>query len=578
MALSMGYGVGKRFGGGSSGLSNWMKSKTRLKPNPRSGVVTAMNGTSPSLTTPAPTPANNANPVLFNTPPTLPDNFTYPQLANYEEERRRAFGTESEKAIMDRRTALENSLKSYAQNTLSLGRPDRMENLQTGGLLTSPSEYANAEARALQEITLATQPQLMDLETSATAARLQAYQDALDSGLSIRQAQLSADEAERAALQEEQLARDLASEQSRNSLYSSLIGTGGQLGSAYLMSKMLGGGAAAGGNATGALASVGANTGRTGIMNSVGGFMNKPIFGVNSATGASQAGTGAFYTGMGSTGAVPYAGAGAPASSVMGGNLGAVGTPGGAVGTPLAARMTVGRVLGGVGAGYLGAQAGRQVFKESGDLGATMGGGLGFIVGGPIGAGVGAFAGKAAEKYGEKASKFANKKFGKTAGSALKPIINPVGAVKSAAKAISNPAKAVKKIFCFAPGTLIEMQNGDKKMIKNLILGDNTKGGLVESLRISKVDTGDVYNYKGVDVTGYHAVLEDGKWIRIKDSGLSTKTDNNGVVLSIVTDKHRVYSNDIEFADEHETDDYENLSLDDSLKKLNENLVTSEVA
>ena len=41
------------------------------------------------------------------------------------------------------------------------------------------------------------------------------------------------------------------------------------------------------------------------------------------------------------------------------------------------------------------------------------------------------------------------------------------------------------------------------------------------------------------------------------------------VVCNLVTEKHRIWVNGIEFSDEHENDNYENLNLQDSLDALN---------
>ena len=39
----------------------------------------------------------------------------------------------------------------------------------------------------------------------------------------------------------------------------------------------------------------------------------------------------------------------------------------------------------------------------------------------------------------------------------------------------------------------------------------------------------------------------------------------------LVTEKHRIWANGIEFADEYENDNYENLNLKESLDALNDN-------
>jgi hypothetical protein len=123
--------------------------------------------------------------------------------------------------------------------------------------------------------------------------------------------------------------------------------------------------------------------------------------------------------------------------------------------------------------------------------------------------------------------------------------------------------------FCFPPNTPVEMADGSRKSIKDLVLGDETKGGKVISVRFAN-GPDEIYSYKGVLVTGNHAVLEDGKWLRVKDSRLSEcKAHDKGLVCSIATVSHRIYVGGVEFADEFETDYGTQISDADSLDLLN---------
>lgn len=136
---------------------------------------------------------------------------------------------------------------------------------------------------------------------------------------------------------------------------------------------------------------------------------------------------------------------------------------------------------------------------------------------------------------------------------------------------VGAAAKGVKKIFCFDPFTTIQLADGSFKSIHAVKLGDELSGdgGIVDSIRISNSSDGTRYIYKGVVVTGYHAVKEDGKWLRIKDSVHAIPLSGEGIVVSLVTSTHRIFIDGIEFADEHETDDYETISIDESLNELN---------
>jgi|13_taG_2_1085334.scaffolds.fasta_scaffold06320_5 hypothetical protein len=102
--------------------------------------------------------------------------------------------------------------------------------------------------------------------------------------------------------------------------------------------------------------------------------------------------------------------------------------------------------------------------------------------------------------------------------------------------------------FCFDPNTLVQMANGSEKKIKNIKLGDNTKGGEVTGVFQFKASD-EIHDYKGVTVAGSHYVKEDGKFIMVQDSPLSVKIDKIPVVYSLDTTGRRIFIKDIEFAD-----------------------------
>ena len=102
--------------------------------------------------------------------------------------------------------------------------------------------------------------------------------------------------------------------------------------------------------------------------------------------------------------------------------------------------------------------------------------------------------------------------------------------------------------YCFDPNTLVQMADGSEKKIKDIQLGDNTKGGEVTG--VFQFKAGDeIHDYKGVKVAGSHYVKEDGKFIMVQDSPLSIKIDPIPVVYSLDTTGRRIFINDIEFAD-----------------------------
>jgi hypothetical protein len=92
------------------------------------------------------------------------------------------------------------------------------------------------------------------------------------------------------------------------------------------------------------------------------------------------------------------------------------------------------------------------------------------------------------------------------------------------------------------------MADGSTKQIKNIQLGDDTKGGEVTGVFQFKASD-EIHDYKGVTVAGSHFVKEDGRFIMVKDSPLSVKIDKIPVVYSLDTSDRRIFINDIEFAD-----------------------------
>ena len=102
--------------------------------------------------------------------------------------------------------------------------------------------------------------------------------------------------------------------------------------------------------------------------------------------------------------------------------------------------------------------------------------------------------------------------------------------------------------YCFDPSTPIQMADGSTKQIKNIQLGDATKGGEVTGVFQFKASD-EIHDYKGVTVAGSHYVKEDGKFIMVKDSPLSVKINKIPVVYSLDTSGRRIFIKDIEFAD-----------------------------
>jgi len=130
--------------------------------------------------------------------------------------------------------------------------------------------------------------------------------------------------------------------------------------------------------------------------------------------------------------------------------------------------------------------------------------------------------------------------------------------------------------LCFLADTPVLMADGSEKRIAEISLGDETKGGVVVSTR--QAVSNNLFDYKGVGVTGSHAVLDDEQWKRVKDANDVSRLAGVFKIYSIVTSGHRIYVGDLTFADELEHDRYTSLQeanahMDESIELLNKKMV-----
>lgn len=116
---------------------------------------------------------------------------------------------------------------------------------------------------------------------------------------------------------------------------------------------------------------------------------------------------------------------------------------------------------------------------------------------------------------------------------------------------------------CFHPDTLILMETGNFKKIKDIQIDDVCMfGGKVYEIICSK-NFGPIYNYQGTLVTEDHAVLEEDVFVRVKDSHYgSLAIGKPSVVFNISNEFHRVLtSNGVTFADNDEVVGEQNLDI-----------------
>tara|TARA_R110001632_G_scaffold204207_1_gene327663 strand:- start:294 stop:1256 length:963 start_codon:yes stop_codon:yes gene_type:complete len=100
---------------------------------------------------------------------------------------------------------------------------------------------------------------------------------------------------------------------------------------------------------------------------------------------------------------------------------------------------------------------------------------------------------------------------------------------------------------CFVKGTMLQMADGSTKEITSIQLGEETKGGIVEA-KLEFMPTR-IYNYKGVEVSGSHLVMENNQFVKVEDSEVSILTDKIEPVYCFETSDNRIWIKDIEFGD-----------------------------
>jgi len=113
---------------------------------------------------------------------------------------------------------------------------------------------------------------------------------------------------------------------------------------------------------------------------------------------------------------------------------------------------------------------------------------------------------------------------------------------------------------CFIKGTLITMADGSTKPVEQVDLGDKVaKGGKV--FAAGRFLVNNLYDYKGIKVSGSHMVNEDGNWTRIEDSKHGKALgDDEHTVYVFGSENRRILIKDILFTDYFEVKEQEKLS------------------
>jgi len=112
---------------------------------------------------------------------------------------------------------------------------------------------------------------------------------------------------------------------------------------------------------------------------------------------------------------------------------------------------------------------------------------------------------------------------------------------------------------CFVKGTLVTMADGSTKPIEQVDLGDEVaEGGSV--FAVGRFLNTELYDYKGIKVSGSHMVNEDGVWVRVRDTkhGKSLGDDLNTVYV-FGSENRRILINNILFTDYFEVSEQDQL-------------------
>jgi len=141
----------------------------------------------------------------------------------------------------------------------------------------------------------------------------------------------------------------------------------------------------------------------------------------------------------------------------------------------------------------------------------------------------------------------------------------------------NGPIGGVARFFCFSGETEVKMRDNKEKRIKDIKEGDELKGdNIVISIMELKSDKNNMFIYNGIEVSGSHKVLENNKWIEIKESKESKKIewDEKKNVYCLNTSKGKINIKNKIFKDFKETI---NMNLLHKYNKYYLNLLNNEI-
>ena len=112
---------------------------------------------------------------------------------------------------------------------------------------------------------------------------------------------------------------------------------------------------------------------------------------------------------------------------------------------------------------------------------------------------------------------------------------------------------------CFPAGTPIDMGDGSTKPVELVGIGDLTRGGIVTAT-MQFMAQKQMFEYRGVTVSGCHAIRDKGVWKRVADVGDAKLLDDERLrtinrVYVFDTTEHRIHVGGVTFADYSEVDE-----------------------
>jgi hypothetical protein len=129
---------------------------------------------------------------------------------------------------------------------------------------------------------------------------------------------------------------------------------------------------------------------------------------------------------------------------------------------------------------------------------------------------------------------------------------------------------------CFSPDTKVIMADGTRKIISELMIGEQLYGynNYVEGIVKSKLNRNNLYKINEIIVTGDHPVFYRGKWIKARQHPFSKKTVTNKFkyMYCLITSERLIYTNNDIFTDYIETDKHTLYNKNLILNKLNKSV------